>query len=280
MRRFLTAYDTANNIRMSRTLHSGAFLIVEGDTDMRLYEKFTDNSHCILIPASTKNNAIDALQLLEADVFEGILVIVDTDFWNLDGVDPGNPNIILTDTYDLESMLIFSDALDKVLHDFGKLDKIPKPIRDKLLESTLPIGFLRWLSYHKIFASNLNFEKLPFHKFVDRNSLIIDIDILIEEVKNNSKHSKIKEVEIKTKIEELMDEEHDPWQVCCGKDMTEILTIGLRHVFGKRNARSMTAEILDGILRVAYDDSCFCLTQLYNSVKEWERANPTFKVLK
>lgn len=282
MREFLTAHETANNIRMSRSLHSGAFLIVEGAGDMRFYEKFTDDNHCTLIPAFGKGNAIKTLEILEAEGFKGVLVIVDTDFWKFDGFDPGNPNIILTDTYDLESMLICSYALDKVLNNFGepkKMDGMHKPIRDILLEVALPIGFLRWLSLDKTSASNLNFKRLPFHRFIDGKSLIINIGNLIEELKKNSKHFKLNEGEIKIKMEELMRREYDSQQVCSGCDMIEILSIGLRHHFGKRNARSMTAEILDGVLRVGYDDTCFCLTQLHDSVKQWEKTNPSFRVL-
>lgn len=283
MREFLTPHDRANSIRMNRSLHSGAFLLVEGDTDLRFYKKFIDDINCILMPAFGKNNAIRALEILEAEGFKGVLAIVDADFWKFDGVDPGSPNIILTDTYDLQSMLICSNALDKVLNDFGehrKMNGMRKPIRDLLLEVTQPIGFFRWLSIHKISVSNLNFKGLPFHKFVDRKLLIINIDGLIEELKNNSKHFLLNEGEIKIKIEEIMNTEYDPWQVCLGCDMIEILTIGLRHIFGKRSARSMTPEILEGVLRVAYDDTCFCSAQLYDLLKQWEKRNPPFRVLK
>lgn len=144
MREFLTPADSANSIRMNRSLHSGAFLIVEGYTDLRFYKKFIDDTNCSLMPAFGKNNAIKTLEILEADGFKGVLVIVDADFWKFDGVDPGSPNIILTDTYDRESMLICSNALDKVLNDFGehrKMNGMLKPIRDLLLEVTPPIVF-------------------------------------------------------------------------------------------------------------------------------------------
>jgi hypothetical protein len=283
MRNFLTADDLANDIKMSRSLHSGAFLIVEGPTDIDLYEKFTDNSHCDLRPAFSKGNAIKALELLEADNFDGIVAIVDRDFWKIDGDDPGNPNLLSTDTHDHESMLISSNALDKVLHDFGdhmKINSIPRSIRDILLEGALPIGLLRWLSFHKIHAANLKFKGLSFHRFIDKRSLAINIGNLIDEIKNNSIRFELDEEKIKSKIEELMKAGYDPWQVCLGCDMIEILSIGLRHVFGKRSARSMTPELLVGILRVAYDDACFCLTEVFKSVKEWEKAKPSFKVLK
>jgi hypothetical protein len=38
----LTAHSIANTVRMIRSLHEGAFLIVEGDTDARVYKRFVN----------------------------------------------------------------------------------------------------------------------------------------------------------------------------------------------------------------------------------------------
>jgi hypothetical protein len=42
----------------------------------------------------------------------------------------------------------------------------------------------------------------------------------------------------------------------------------------------MKAEELEGWLRIAYEYSHFCATRLYKSIKNWENANPPFKILK
>lgn len=283
MRNYLSAHDIANNIRMTRTQHAGTFLIVEGDIDMRVYRRFINEIQCMLIPAHGKDNAINALSILEKNNFNGVLAIVDSDFWKLDSIQPNSSNLFITDTHDLEGMLLFSDALEKVLSEFGstnKIKKLSKPVRNILLECALPIGFFRWLSSPTKDNLFLKFRELSFENFVDKKTLIVDIDILIKEVKANSQNSTLDENAIKHKITLLRNVGYDPWQVCSGHDLIQILSIGLRNIFGNNKARTISAEVVDGILRIAYEYLHFCQTQLHNSIKYWEKANPSFKVLK
>lgn len=282
MRPNLTPFDIANDARMTRTLHPGAILIVEGTTDSRVYERFINPSKCKLIPANGKDNAIGALSILEKSGFKRILTIVDADFWRLDGIDPKTSNLLLTDTHDLETIIISSDAFDKVLNEFGSVNemkKLGKPIRDMLLESGIIIGFLRWLSSPSKDSLSLNFKNLSFDKFLDQYTLRVDIDNLIKEVKINSNNSTLDEKAIKQKIIMLMKEGYDPWQVCSGHDLVQILSFGLLNIFGNHRGKKITPEIVDGILRISYEYSHFCLTNLYKSIEDWDKLNLSFKIL-
>ena len=283
MKNYLTAHDIANNARMIRTLHPGTILIVEGNTDIRVYERFVNDTYCKLIPANCKDKTIDALAILEKDNYYGILAVVDADFWKLDGIEPNTPNLLLTDTHDLETMILSSDAFEKVLSEFGsatKIKKLGKSIRNMLLKSALPIGYFRWLSSPKQDNLLLKFKELCFPNFVDKKTLSVAIDKLIIEVKTNSQNHALDENMIKLKIETLIkNNAYDPWQVCSGHDLVQILSIGIKNIFGNNKARMITSELVAGILRVAYEYSHFCLTQLHNLIKGWERMHPSFKVL-
>ena len=282
MKRYLTANDIANNVRMMRTQHSGAILIVEGNIDLRFYKRFVNETKCKLTSSNGKDNAIKAVDILEKNKFNGVLTIVDADFWRLEGIKPNSPNLLLTDTHDLETMILSSDSFDMILLEFGsapKIRKFGKPIRETLLESALPIGVFRWLSSPSKDNLYLSFKDLSFDKFVDKKTLSVDVDSLIKEVKNNSHNSTFDENAIKIKIIALKKARHNPWQVCSGHDLVQILSIGLKNIFGNIRAQSITKETVDGIVRTAYDSSYFCSTRLYNSIKDWEKANDTFKVL-
>ena len=76
-----------------------------------------------------------------------------------------------------------------------------------------------------------------------------------------------------------MKENPDPWQICAGHDVVYILTIGLRFSFGNTNARNFTPKNIESIIRMAYEESHFRRTQLYQSIKNWETSNSPFKVL-
>lgn len=283
MIKYLTADDIANNVRMIRTVYHGAILIVEGSTDVRVYENLINKTQCMLVPAYCKDNAIDALNKLERNNFKGVLTIVDTDFWKLDGIQPNTPNLLLTDTHDLETMILSSKALDKLLAEFGSQSRIAllgKSIRAILLEGALSIGFLRWLSSPTKDNLSLRFKNLNFNNFVDIKKLSVNIDYLINEVKTNSQDSTLDNSMIKSKITALMNAGYDPWQVCSGHDMVQLLSIGLMNIFGNHRAMNIiTLEQVDGILRVSYESSFFSSTQLHKAIKNWEITNTGFKVL-
>lgn len=282
MKKYLTADDIANSARMMRTQYSGSIMIIEGSTDMRLYKRFVDDSKCRLIPANGKENAIKVVEILERSDFEGILTIVDADFWRLDGVDFEQRNVLVTDTHDLETMLIASEALDRLLEEFAapfKLQKMKTPVRELLLEAAMPIGLFRWLSSSSKDKLSLRFKDIHFDSFMEKIPLSINIKQLIREVKENSNEYSLNEKTTRRKIISLLKEEHDPWQACSGHDIVEILAFGLREVFGNSDSRHVNEGIIDRSLRLAYDITMFRETELYLSIQEWEERNPSFGVL-
>ncbi|MEA3282421.1 MAG: DUF4435 domain-containing protein [Euryarchaeota archaeon] len=278
-----TVYSIVNTAHMMRTQYTGTILIVEGSTDARVYGRLVSETKCRLIPATGKNKAIGALELLENSGFSGVLTIVDADFQRLNGIEPNSSNLLLTNSHDLETMILHSDALDNVLSEFGSAEKIAelgKPIRDILLESGLPVGYLRWLSSRMKDNLSLKFKELSFDMFVDAQTLRVSIDNLIRELKINSGDSTLDENTTKLKIMALGGEGYDPWQVCSGHDLVQILSISLINVFGNpRRGETATPDNIDVALRLAYNHPHFRLTRIHNSIKDWKKANPSFKVL-
>src|SRR6266704_6058847 len=63
-----------------------SFLMVEGDTDKKLYKRFINENRCNITITYTKSIALAVLSILEQIDFPGILVIVDTDFDALEGL--------------------------------------------------------------------------------------------------------------------------------------------------------------------------------------------------
>lgn len=248
MQAYLTPHDIANTVRMMRTLHHGAILIVEGDKDLRIYQRFVDEKHCRLVPGNGRPNTIDSVSILENANLKGILAIVDADFWRLDGIKPSSSNLVLTDTHDLETMILSSNALDEILSEFGstaKIRKLGKPVRTILLEAASPIGFFRWLSSPTKDNLSLKFKGLNFNGFIEKRTLGVDIDKLIRQVKANTPGCTTNSGAIKVKIAKLGTMGYDLWQVCSGHDLVEILAIGLRGLFGNTRAAAISAEVVE-----------------------------------
>ncbi|MEG4534737.1 DUF4435 domain-containing protein [Microcoleus sp. D2_18a_D3] len=254
--------------------------MVEGDTDARVWTNLVHSTKCRVENAYNKDKAVQVLNILEQGNFAGVLAVVDADFDILEGTVPLSPNLLFTDTHDLETMLLKSPALEKVLLEHGSEDKIKsfgKDIRQTLLESAKIIGYLRWASLK--FDYCLKFEDLAFKKFVDDRTLILNESELIKTVKNNSQKLGLDETEVKARMNSLKTNAQDMWYICCGHDMIEILSIALCKALGSCNSKTVEPNVLEQNLRLAYESSYFCKTQLYAAIQQWEKNNQPFQVL-
>ncbi|WP_445245616.1 DUF4435 domain-containing protein [Microcoleus sp. OTE_8_concoct_300] len=282
MKEYISSDSIANTIRMLRTQHSGSFLIAEGDTDSRVWKNLVDSTKCCVENAYNKDNAVKVLNILEKDNFAGVLAVVDADFDILEETVLLSQNLLLTDTHDLETMLLKSPALEKVLREHGSAEKIEiftkaKDIRQTLWESAKIIGYLRWASLK--FNYCLKFEDLAFNKFVDDRTLILNESKLIQTVKNHSQKPGLDEQEIRANMEKLKTDTQDMWHVCCGPDMIAILSIALCKALGSCNSKQVEPNVLKINLRLAYDSAHFRETKLYKSIQTWEQTNKPFQVL-
>ncbi len=281
MKQYITPHAIANTIRLLRTHATSTVLIVEGDSDARLYKHFVDRNHCHIEIAHSKHNAVAALELLEQDSVAGVLAIVDADFDRLENRLPSRPNLLCTDGHDLEMMTLRSPALEKVLAEFGSEQKIAaftqrhsQDIRAFLLEQGIHLGYLRWLSLRENLA--LRFEELSFSKFLDRETLTVEVLSLVTAVKHHSQKPALLEKDIQRRLEQLRADDHDPWDVCCGHDVIALLAEGLQRALGTNKAAEARAELIERSLRLAYEYPFFTKTRLYAAMIAWEKDNRPF----
>lgn len=281
MREFLTPADRANEIRMARSLYNGAFLVVEGEKDALFYKRLANWRVMI---AHSKENAAQVLMILESDDFAGVLAIVDADFDALEGRIFVSSNIFLTDTHDLETMMLRSPALEKLLLEMGSETKLGefvksrgKELREALLEEGLHLGYLRWVSLRH--GHTLKFEGLNYRDFTDLVTLTINQSKLIKTIKDHSQKPQLSDRDLQQQIESIRDETHDKWLVCCGHDLIGILSVGLHKAIGSQKYwKEIEPEILERSLRLAYESVWFRDTRLYASIREWEGRNTLFQV--
>ena len=286
MRDLLSVNRVANQIRLRRSMYQGTFLLVEGSSDKVFYERFTEKSACELVTISGKPSSklrvITVLKILEEESgFKGVLAIVDADFDRLTTPTYYSPNLLYTDTHDLETMLINSPAFDKVLSELGSEEKIHqfnRDIRLAILESSISVGYLLWIS--QCDDLKLTFDGITFSKFINEQNLQIDELKLIREVKNKSQAFSLKDEDLQLRLNSRKNNNHDPWQVCCGHDLVEILSLGLRKTIGSNKASDVEPDSLERYLRLAYEEIYFRDTQLYLNIRNWENNNQPFKVLR
>jgi Protein of unknown function (DUF4435) len=287
VREFLTPNDYANELRMRHGSHQRTFIIVEGDSDAKLYRQLTDANHCELVIARNRNMAIAILEILQEPIVPGVIAIVDKDFDELNGLLPDIPNLFFTDTHDLETMLLRSPALEKLLSEFGseeKLKRFGNDVRETVLTAGCAVGYLLWISLED--SLHLTFENINFSAFIDKETLKIDELMLIKEVKNKSQRHDLDVKDLQQRLKQQKDPSHDRWQVCRGHDFMAILYVGLLKAIGSKSSnlsnlsKEVAVTILERSLRLAYEQAYFQTTELYAAIGIWETHHHPYRILK
>ncbi len=299
MREYLSYERQATQIELQRLHETNSILLVEGKSDAHFFSHITIKAKCQIFSVSGKENVIRLIEEFNKKDASGVLAIVDADFTILEETSLITPNLLHTDTHDLETMMIDSPSLAMSLEEFALKDRLAKflevgdidNIHDRLLKTALPIGYLRWISLRenlslKFSEDEHSNKELDFRKFIDEDTLAINISRFVRVIqtrtqeinKRQGKLSKpfLTDIEIQQKIEQITKENHNPWHVCCGHDLVAILAIGIRKAIGNR---SVEPDIIESHLRVGYVTH-FSKTRLYVSIKRWEGANSPFIILK
>ncbi len=273
----------ANEIRLKRQSHEGCFVVVEGRDDRLFFEQFVNYNDCRVTVANGKEHVIEVVSILETESFPGIIGVVDADLDHIEGNHSSNNNLIVLETVDLEALLIRSSALDRVLSEWGSVEKITtfgKEIRETLVTSVVWIGCLRLYSYRN--RLNLKLQGIRYKKFIGRELLEIDIDSFIQEVLNHN-HSwcpELSRANIVKELESIRRSLDNNWLICYGKDMVEVLAFGLRGVIGTNRAIDVSTEKIKSGLRLSFHRDDMKNSKLSRDLYDWEARNPNFRVLK
>lgn len=184
-------------------------------------------------------------------------------------------------------MMLASPALTHLLGELGQEEliqgfqvKTGADVLAHLLSIGRVIGYLRWASARRQWS--LKFEGLNFRAFIRERDFSFDQMQLLEEVRRHQGGRTgltPMAADLMAGIDELQDPEHDLWHVCCGHDLVELLSIGLRRVLGENKDADVQRERLEQQLRLAYEESYFMRTKLRAGIHAWEQRNPPFKIL-
>jgi Protein of unknown function (DUF4435) len=273
----------ASDIRLRRSQFGGTICLVEGPTDARALGQFVDRPRCQVVAADNRDNVLNVVTMLRAEGITGLVGIVDADYGHIVGSLPSAPDIIVTNLHDLEMSLVQSAAFDRVLWARGSPTKIGRAIarwggdlRPLLLGAAAPIGALRLYSERHRVA--LRFKNLDFGSFVDVATFQTGHLELCTDVRNKSMRHDLDVAELAGFLEQTLAEGHDPWQLCCGHDVTEILRLALRKSLGSQRPSSITAASLEMDLALACDRGEFMAWPLVHLLLDWESRNSPFQI--
>ncbi len=275
-------YYISNEIRLLRSAFKGSICIVEGLTDANVFKRFFAEGSCKIIPAmsdSCKEDILGAVEILEKDSFKGFLAIVDSDFWKVDKISSPSKNVLQTDTHDLETMIIKSKALDRLIGEYVNKNnkKLLNDTRNIIIELALPIGYLRWLSSPTQKNWALKFKGTNYLTFIDFNDLKTNTEKMVQEINYNSGNI-LDNTTILSEYNRVCNLMHDKWQVCQGHDLVVILWRCISIKVGNKRGKQTTYDIIDSSLRLAFDNDEFRKTELFMNIKKWQKENKPYVV--
>jgi len=269
--------EVVAEILMTRQAHRGAFLVLEGPDDSRFWESRVSASQCEIVIGGCKTTVVRAVSELDTLSFGGVVGVVDDDCDGLRSVVRPSTNLLYTDARDLEGVLLRGSALRKVLAEYGDRKKVEyfesqgETVRDALLRLCLPLGRLRWFALAN--GVDVNFKRLSVKQFVDVYSWAFDESALLSAVVRQGKAQDLGVLQ--RELAKLVCS--DPWLVCQGHDLVQILGYGLERVLGNENPGE---KKIGALLRAGLEEDEFRGLGLYRDVRSWESANPPYCVLR
>ena len=280
--RHLDELDIAQEVRMERQKHKGAFLLLEGSTDIKRLSKFSNASLCSMVNSYGREHALKALNLLDDEGFEGVLAIVDADFDRITKSIESHDAVIYSETHDLDLDWAHPEVIGRYLQEVGDVMKCKsfgstESIIAAIIEGLRPVSYARLLNKRGIIRYKLSDVELA-NCF---GGLSVDVSKYVNEIcsvrniTNAQKREKLNE----DIVNALSREAHNPYQVTNGHDFNCALGIALRNELGsRRDIHTWTSEIELGI-RLTYNRDEFRQSLVYRGVKAWEAKNPSYRVL-
>lgn len=264
---------------MASTAHHNAFLLLEGVTDSRFWS-MRKHPSCEVVISDGKRNLIGAIERLDHKRFSRAAGLIDDDADRSLGSAHPSPNLIRTDTADLETFLLRSGALPRVLAEQADPVKLRAfeargtSVRDHLLHLGLPLARIRRLARQRELRGEPAIEMDRYHpsKFIDRDTWTLDESRILDEAEQQGGWPP--RAQLQAELAALVI--GDPWMVCRGHDLVKILGIGLARVLGDANPGE---ERLGTYLRLALQDQELERSTMYAELRAWEHARPPLRLL-
>ncbi len=283
MKSYIKANTIVPEIRMNRRVNKlKSYLIVEGTTDKKFFKNIIMKDFCLIKEACGKSCVENVMRDVKKANLTGVLGVVDSDFDKLMNKDKAI-NILTTDTHDLETLILKTGSLEVLINEYGDDQKIEAFERDigtsfiqKVLDSASIIGMLRYIS--SVNHYEICFDDIPYKEFISCKNLDIDEEKLID-ILLVGKRSNVNRAIIKDKLKKEKEEYYDPWQICCGHDISGILAFLFENTIGNSSANGLKADRVELVLRTSYNYSLFKDTALYKDIIRWQNENIPWKVM-
>lgn len=278
MRQHLTQEIKIGEIRLlfnSPAFRNKKICLVEGDSDLKIFGKIAKSNDLCYEPTNGRKELINVMSSISSEYSDRLFAICDSDFNRLNSICLSSYNILMTDYHDSEMLLLHSNAMHGFIDEHISkefIEQSKEVLLRTCLETAYQIGILRW--YNESESVNLNFKGLNYSEFIQAEmfSFNLDLEKLISILILRSKkleQSITKEI-ILTKFLEYREHNACEKQVCCGHDVTNLLSMALNRT-DLSKVGNLSHLGVESDLRLAYNQSDFERTSLYsNLMAKWQ----------
>lgn len=248
------------------------FVLVEGDSDIRLFRKLFDTDKCKVeyIPGGKLKVEECVVTLLED--YALIVGVLDADFSHLNEANEEKANVFLTDFHDIEmTMLAQDEVLHAILFEYTDIHKNNHyTFCDNILETIQQISYLKWLNDRE--NLELTFKKIGFQDLISISNFRFNFNEYLSRVLAKSDNATIKDKAlILEKINELNQLNPDLFQLTNGHDALQVFA----KYFREKGNKGLSDSDVASAFRIVFTNAHFRETNLHKSLETWANENNT-----
>ncbi|MBV7599045.1 DUF4435 domain-containing protein [Aeromonas sp. sia0103] len=254
--------------------NTSPWLIIEGNTDSIFFSTKNLPQNPIVITAKGWENVVSVIDTVITEAISPIVFgFIDRDYREELSIELNRSKIITTDHRDLEITMFESGALHRILVELGSLTKLPctsighvdlAAVRARIYDVAGKLGRIRFFSLkHNL---GISLKRIDLSKAIDNKILNLDEQNLLAQI-NSTNENKLKaELLSSFYTHELPTSLNDPRFLCSGHDVSSILGIALKKLWGTNSSKDVEQEKIESHLRIGFSDKDFSDTEMYKQL--------------
>lgn len=271
----ITFQEKLNELRLdiSHPKSTGVnFVLLEGDSDIRLFRKFFDLDKCKVENVPGGNTKLEECVGTLIEIYPLIIGIRDSDFLQIINPEYAKRNMFLTDLHDIETtMLNFKPVLNALVFEYSS-----KPVgqheqlKNRLIDIILSLSCLKLINVRD--SINLKFSP-GYQDLVSFANDTFDLEQYITRVLEKSDGATITDIPtIVEMVNDVRKANLEKLQITNGHDLLNIFAKYFREIEGRNG---INGQQLETSIRMVFNQEMFKTTKLYESLNEWQQINAT-----
>lgn len=279
--RTITPRDLLAQIRLERQKHKGVFFLMEGSSDFKRFEKFSDRSNVSVVVCWGKANVIDTIDMIQENGEVDALGFVDADFDRIVGTVIDNEDIIHSAMHDFDVDLCHTEVMERYLNEMASEQRLASEggsaaVLLSLMEALRPLSAMRYANERHQLGYSL--KRVDLDQFFDGTE--IDRDAMINSVSGGRFSGQQFRAVLRTHVDNYASANIPVEQLTNGHDLITAVGIALRNRLADRTWKQTCRDEVEKHLRLAFDYNDFANCGLAGRIGAWQAAEARPTVLR